>query len=278
MLSILPPLTVEEALEVTRIHSVAGMLKPGEPLVLHRPFRAPHHTASTAGLLGGGTHPQPGEVSLAHRGVLFLDEMPEFSRNALEVLRQPLEDGRVTISRVAGTCDYPSRFMLVAAMNPCPCGYLGDERHTCRCSRSKRVEYRNRVSGPLLDRIDIQIEVSPVSYDMLSQLPSGEPSAKIRERVMLARDIQSRRFADDPDVFCNADMRPRDVARYCRLDTRAQAALREKLQALDLSARAYDRVLKVARTVADLRGADAVGDDDVNRAASWRALDRNYWN
>lgn len=276
--SILPPLTVEEALEVTRIHSVAGMLKPGEPLVLHRPFRAPHHTASTAGLLGGGTHPQPGEVSLAHRGVLFLDEMPEFSRNALEVLRQPLEDGRVTISRVAGTCDYPSRFMLVAAMNPCPCGYLGDERHTCRCSRSKRVEYRNRVSGPLLDRIDIQIEVSPVSYDMLSQLPSGEPSAKIRERVMLARDIQSRRFADDPDVFCNADMRPRDVARYCRLDTRAQAALREKLQALDLSARAYDRVLKVARTVADLRGADAVGDDDVNRAASWRALDRNYWN
>ena len=168
--------------------------------------------------------------------------------------------------------------MLVAAMNPCPCGYLGDERHTCRCSRSKRVEYRNRVSGPLLDRIDIQIEVSPVSYDMLSQLPSGEPSAKIRERVMLARDIQSRRFADDPDVFCNADMRPRDVARYCRLDTRAQAALREKLQALDLSARAYDRVLKVARTVADLRGADAVGDDDVNRAASWRALDRNYWN
>ena len=275
--SILPPLTVEEALEVTRIHSVAGVLRPGEPLVLHRPFRAPHHTASTAGLLGGGTHPQPGEVSLAHRGVLFLDEMPEFSRNALEVLRQPLEDGHVAISRVAGTCDYPSRFMLVAAMNPCPCGYLGDERHTCRCSRSKRVEYRNRVSGPLLDRIDIQIEVSPVSYDMLSQLPSGESSAKIRERVIRARDIQSHRFADDPDVFCNAEMRSRDVARYCRLDAKAQVALRDKLQALDLSARAYDRVLKVARTVADLRGAESVGDEDINLAASWRALDRNYW-
>lgn len=275
--SILPPLTVEEALEVTRIHSVAGVLKAGEPLVMHRPFRAPHHTASMAGLLGGGTHPQPGEVSLAHRGVLFLDEMPEFSRSTLEVLRQPLEDGHVSISRVAATCDYPSRFMLVAAMNPCPCGYLGDERRTCRCSRSRRIEYRNRVSGPLLDRMDIQIEVAPVSYDMLSQLPTGEPSARIRERVMMARDIQRRRFAADPDVSCNAEMRPRDIAKYCRLDADAQNALRVKLQALDLSARAYDRVLKVARTVADLRGSEAVSDEDVNMAARWRALDRNYW-
>jgi len=275
--SILPPLTVGEALEVTRIHSVAGVLRPGEPLVVHRPFRAPHHTASTAGLLGGGTHPQPGEVSLAHRGVLFLDEMPEFSRSALEVLRQPLEDGRVSISRVAGTCDYPSRFMLVASMNPCPCGYFGDERHRCRCSRAKRLEYRNKVSGPLLDRMDIQIEVAPVSYDILSQMPTGEPSARIRERVMRARAVQEARFADDPDVFCNAEMRSRDIARYCRLDGRAQAALRDKLEQLDLSARAYDRVLKVARTVADLRGAESVSDEDVNMAARWRVLDRNYW-
>ena len=275
--SILPPLTVEEALEVTRIHSVAGVLRPGEPLMVHRPFRAPHHTASTAGLLGGGTHPQPGEVSLAHRGVLFLDEMPEFSRNALEVLRQPLEDGHVAISRVAGTCDYPSRFMLVAAMNPCPCGYFGDEHHQCRCSRTKRLEYRNRVSGPLLDRIDIQIEVAPVSYDMLSQLPTGETSATIRERVMRARAVQAERFADDPDVFCNAEMRSRDIARYCRLDAKTQQALRIRLEQLDLSARAYDRVLKVARTVADLRGAETVCDEDINMAARWRTLDRNYW-
>ena len=275
--SILPPLTVEEALEVTRIHSVAGVLRPGQPLMVHRPFRAPHHTASTAGLLGGGTHPQPGEVSLAHRGVLFLDEMPEFSRNALEVLRQPLEDGHVAISRVAGTCDYPSRFMLVAAMNPCPCGYFGDEHHQCRCSRTKRLEYRNRVSGPLLDRIDIQIEVAPVSYDMLAQLPAGETSATIRERVMRARAVQAARFADDPDVFCNAEMRSRDIARYCRLDAKAQQALRIRLEQLDLSARAYDRVLKVARTVADLRGAETVCDEDINMAARWRTLDRNYW-
>ena len=275
--SILPPLTVEEALEVTRIHSVAGMLRAGEPLVVHRPFRSPHHTASSAGLLGGGTHPQPGEVSLAHRGVLFLDEMPEFSRNALEVLRQPLEDGHVSIARVAGTCDYPSRFMLVAAMNPCPCGYFGDEHHKCRCSRTKRMEYRNRVSGPLLDRIDIQIEVTPVSYEELAELPTGEPSSAIRARVIRARSVQAARFADDPDVFCNADMRPRDIARYCKLDRKAQMALKDRLEQLDLSARAYDRVLKVARTIADLAGHDSVTDEDVNTAAGWRVLDRNYW-
>lgn len=275
--SILPPLSVEEALEVTRIHSVAGVLKPGEPIVVHRPFRAPHHTASAAGLIGGGTHPQPGEVSLAHRGVLFLDEMPEFSRNALEVMRQPLEDGSVAISRVAGTCSYPSRFMLVAAMNPCPCGYFGDERHQCRCSRAKRMEYRNRVSGPLLDRIDIQIEVTPVSYEELAELPTGEPSSAIRSRVIRARAIQEARFADDPDIFCNADMRSRDIARYCRLDRSAQVMLRSRLEQLDLSARAYDRVMKVARTVADLAGHDAVTDEDVNAAAGWRVLDRNYW-
>ena len=275
--SILPPLSVEEALEVTRIHSVAGVLKSGEPLIVHRPFRSPHHTASSAGLLGGGTHPQPGEVSLAHRGVLFLDEMPEFNRNALEVLRQPLEDGHVAISRVAATCDYPSRFMLVAAMNPCPCGYFGDEHHKCRCSRAKRMEYRNRVSGPLLDRIDIQIEVTPISYEELAELPAGEPSASIRERVIRARAIQQARFADDPEVFCNAEMRSRDIARYCRLDRKAQLMLKDRLEQLDLSARAYDRVLKVARTIADLAGREMVVDEDVNVAAGWRVLDRNYW-
>jgi magnesium chelatase family protein len=275
--SILPPLSVEEALEVTRIHSVAGVLKPGQPLMVHRPFRAPHHTASSAGLLGGGSHPQPGEVSLAHRGVLFLDEMPEFSRHALEVMRQPLEDGHVAISRVSGPSDYPSRFMLVAAMNPCPCGYWGDMHRECRCSRTKRMEYRNRVSGPLLDRIDIQIEVTPVSYEELAELPTGEPSSAIRERVVRAREIQARRFADDPEVFCNAEMRSRDIARYCRLDRTSQEMLRARLSQLDLSARAYDRVLKVARTIADLDGRDTVSESDVNRAAGWRALDRNYW-
>ena len=253
------------------------IINTGQSLVVHRPFRAPHHTASSAGLLGGGTHPQPGEVSLAHRGVLFLDEMPEFSRHTLEVMRQPLEDGHVAISRVSGSCDYPSRFMLVAAMNPCPCGYWGDSRRECRCSRTKRMEYRNRVSGPLLDRIDIQIEVTPVSYEELAELPTGEPSSVIRERVVRAREIQRIRFADDPDVFCNAEMRSRDIARYCKLDRSAQEMLRDRLSQLDLSARAYDRVLKVARTVADLEGHDAVTDSDVNRAAGWRALDRNYW-
>jgi magnesium chelatase family protein len=208
--------------------------------------------------------------------VLFLDEMPEFSRHALEVMRQPLEDGHVVISRVAGSCDYPSRFMLVAAMNPCPCGYWGDEHRECRCSRAKRMEYRNRVSGPLLDRIDIQIEVTPVSYEDLAQLPTGEPSCAIRERVVRAREIQLRRFADDPDVFCNAEMRSRDIARYCKLDRSAQEMLRARLGQLDLSARAYDRVLKVSRTIADLEGRDAVCESDIDMAAGWRALDRNY--
>ena len=275
--SILPPLSVEEALEVTRIHSVAGALKAGQPLVVHRPFRAPHHTASAVGLLGGGTHLSPGEVSLAHRGVLFLDELPEFSRHTLEVMRQPLEDGHVTISRVSGTREYPSSFMLVAAMNPCPCGYWGDPHRECRCLRTKRMEYRNRVSGTLMDRIDIQIEVTPVSYEELAELPTGEPSSAIRERVVKARKIQLKRFADDPEVFYNAGMRSRDIVRYCKLDRRVQEMLKDRLSQLDLSARAYDRVLKVARTIADLDGRDAVSESDINRAAGWRVLDRNYW-
>ena len=276
--SILPPFTVEEALEVTRIHSVAGELKGERSLVVQRPFRAPHHTVSDIGLLGGGTHPQPGEVSLAHRGVLFLDEFPEFKRSVLEVLRQPLEDGHVSIARAAAACDFPSRFMLVAAMNPCPCGYADDPKHLCRCSQRQIAAYRSKISGPLLDRIDIQIGLPPVSCRELMDLPPGEPSKTIRARVIAARQRQRARFANVPGTFCNADMRSRDLARFCRLDAAAQDRMRLLLQALDLSARAYDRVLKVARTIADLAGSDQVTNEHVAEACTYRELDRNYWN
>ena len=276
--SILPPLTPEEALEVTRIHSVAGKLEGGRALVTRRPFRAPHHTVSDCGLLGGGTHPQPGEVSLAHRGVLFLDEFPEFRRNVLEVMRQPLEDGHVAISRAAAACDFPSRFMLVAAMNPCPCGYANDPRHACRCSQRQVAAYRGKISGPLLDRIDIQLPLQPVPLDELVDAPRGETSAEIRARVVAARARQAARFADMPGIHCNAEMRGRDLARFCRLDAAAQQRMRALILQLDLSARAYDRVLKVARTVADLAGSDAVGEEHVGEASTWRELDRNYWN
>ncbi len=276
--SILPPFTKEEALEVTRIHSVAGELKTRQSLVARRPFRAPHHTVSDIGLLGGGTHPQPGEVSLAHRGVLFLDEFPEFKRNALEVLRQPLEDGHVSIARAAAACDFPSRFMLVAAMNPCPCGYADDPKHICRCTQRQIACYRSKISGPLLDRIDIQIGLPPVSYHELIDLPPGEPSTAIRKRVMHARQRQQARFAGIPGVYCNADMRSGDLGRFCRLDSTAQNRMRILLQTLDLSARAYDRVLKVARTIADLAGTDAVTDEHVAEASTYRELDRGYWN
>ena len=276
--SILPPLTPDEALEVTRIHSVAGKLEGGRALVTRRPFRAPHHTVSDCGLLGGGTHPQPGEVSLAHRGVLFLDEFPEFRRNVLEVMRQPLEDGHVAISRAAAACDFPSRFMLVAAMNPCPCGYRDDPTHACRCSQRQVAAYRGKISGPLLDRIDIQLALQPVPFRELVDAPRGEPSAAIRARVVAARQRQAARFADLPGVHCNAEMRSRDLARFCCLDAEAQRRMRALLLELDLSARAYDRVLKVARTVADLAGSDAVTADHVQQACAWRELDRAYWN
>ena len=275
--SILPPLTPEEALEVTRIHSVAGMLKARESLVARRPFRAPHHTVSDAGLLGGGTHPVPGEVSLAHRGVLFLDEFPEFRRNVLEVMRQPLEDGHVAISRAAAACDFPSRFMLVAAMNPCPCGYADDPTHTCRCSQRQILAYRGKISGPLLDRIDIQLSLPPVPFRELISAPRGEPSSAIRARVVAARERQRRRFAGRPGLHCNADMRSRDLAEFCRLTAAGQERMRHLLLQLDLSARAYDRVLKVARTVADLAGSDDVTETHVLEASTWRELDRTYW-
>jgi magnesium chelatase family protein len=276
--SILPPFTVEEALEVTRIHSVAGELKVRQSLVVRRPFRAPHHTVSDIGLLGGGTHPQPGEVSLAHRGVLFLDEFPEFRRSVLEVMRQPLEDGHVSISRAAAACDFPSRFMLVAAMNPCPCGYADDPKHLCRCSHRQIAAYRGKISGPLLDRIDIQIGLPPVSFHELIDLPPGESSAAIRARVIAARRRQQERFAGLSGVYCNADMRAGDLGRFCRLDAAAQNRMRMLLQTLDLSARAYDRVLKVARTIADLAGAESVTEEHVAEASAYRELDRNYWN
>lgn len=275
--SILPPLTPEEALEVTRIHSVAGKLEGGCSLVTSRPFRAPHHTVSDCGLLGGGSHPQPGEVSLAHRGVLFLDEFPEFRRNVLEVMRQPLEDGHVAIARAAAACDFPSRFMLVAAMNPCPCGYADDPTRACRCSTRQILQYRSKISGPLLDRIDIQLALPPVPLREMLDAPCGESSAKIRSRVVAARERQRVRFAGHPGLFCNADMRSRDIGEFCRLSREGQEKMRNLLLQLDLSARAYDRVLKVARTVADLAGSDEVTETHVMEASTWRELDHNYW-
>ena len=258
--SILPPMTVEEALEVSRIHSVAGREKGGGVFVTRRPFRAPHHTVSSIGLLGGGSHPVPGEVSLAHRGVLFLDEFAEFPRQALEVMRQPLEDGHVGVSRAAAACDFPSRFMLVAAMNPCPCGYYGDATRECRCTQTQILKYQRRISGPLLDRIDIQVGVCAVPPKDLEGLGGGEPSARIRERVVRARQIQIERYRGMRGVLTNADAKSRDLRDICRLTAAAQEQIRDDLARLNFSARAYDRVLRVARTAADLAGrADEIG-------------------
>jgi len=278
--SILPPLSVEEALEVSRIHSVAGIAKGGGSFVTSRPFRAPHHTVSSIGLLGGGTHPAPGEVSLAHRGVLFLDEFAEFPRSALEVLRQPLEDGHVCVSRAAAAYDFPSKFMLVAAMNPCPCGYYNDPTHTCRCTNNSILKYQSRVSGPLLDRIDIQIEVPPIDVKQLPVLAHGESSASIRERVMAARAIQAERYRGMPNVHTNADVKSRDLADACKFTTKDQDRLVRLIERLNLSARAYDKVLRVARTLADLTGSDTVSEGDLLGALNYRKLDEeenSFW-
>ncbi len=278
--SILPPLTVEEALEISRIHSVAGEAKGGGKFVTRRPFRAPHHTVSSIGLLGGGVNPLPGEVSLAHRGVLFLDEFAEFPRQALEVLRQPLEDGHVGVSRAAAAHDYPSRFMLVAAMNPCPCGYFNDPMHECRCSQSQILRYQRRVSGPLLDRIDIQVGVSAVPFRELLAAKPGRSSAEIRAEVVRARQIQAERYRDRPGILTNADVKSRDLSAVCQLDANAQENLRRTIERLNLSARAYDRILRVSRTIADLRGAVRVEEADVMEAAGYRQLDdegRSFW-
>mgnify|MGYP003292920033 CR=1 FL=1 len=278
--SILPPLSVEEALEVSKIHSVVGREKGGGTFVTTRPFRAPHHTVSSIGLLGGGTHPVPGEVSLAHRGVLFLDEFAEFPRNALEVLRQPLEDGHVGVSRAAAAYDYPSRFMLVAAMNPCPCGYFNDPTHECRCTQSQILKYQHRVSGPLLDRIDIQVGVSSVPMKDLEKLEPGESSATIRERVVAARKIQTERYRGQRGVITNADARSRDLKDICRLTAKGMEELRLTMERMKLSARAYDRILRVARTCADLRGSAEVTHADICNAATYRQLDSgpdSFW-
>jgi len=270
--TILPAPTLQEALATTKIHSVAGVLSPGQALVATRPFRAPHHTISDAGLIGGGAYPRPGEVSLSHHGVLFLDELPEFRRNVVEALRQPLEDHAVTITRAQIAIAYPADFTLVAAMNPCPCGYLADARRTCTCSPAAIRRYRARVSGPLLDRIDIHIEVPALAYDDLANKQSGEDSAQIRQRVNAARQRQLDRFAGE--LFCNAQMSTRHIRRHCSLDAAGQALLEKAMARLGLSARAYDRILKVARTIADLADAP-IQSQHLAEAIQYRALDRS---
>jgi magnesium chelatase family protein len=275
--SVLPPMSLEEALEATKIHSIAGTLKCHQALIATRPFRAPHHTISDAGLLGGGAHPLPGEVSLAHRGVLFLDELPEFHRNVLEVLRQPLEDGQVTIARAAATATFPCRFMLVAAMNPCPCGYRGDPKRECRCQTTQVQNYRSRISGPLLDRIDIHIEVPSVRYQDLSSVKRGESSSVIRARVAEARRIQQERFRGHRRVTCNAAMGAKEVQAHAPVSKDAQELLKMAMTDMNFSARAHDRVIKVARTIADMAGADVIGPEHVTEAIQYRSLDRNLW-
>jgi magnesium chelatase family protein len=274
--TVIPDMSLEEALETTKVHSVAGLLPRERALVAGRPFRAPHHTVSDAGLVGGGSIPRPGEVSLAHNGVLFLDELPEFRRSALEVLRQPLEDGAVTISRAKMSLSFPARFMLAAAMNPCPCGWLGSPGRRCRCSSHQVQTYLGRVSGPLLDRIDIHLEVPAVRYKELTDERRGEPSAAIRARVNDARDVQRRRFAGQR-IYCNAQMTTRDVERWCMPDKEGENLIRTAIEKLGLTARAYHRVLKLARTIADLAGEEAVAASHVSEAIQYRTLDRQAW-
>ncbi|MDP2884897.1 MAG: YifB family Mg chelatase-like AAA ATPase [Ignavibacteria bacterium] len=275
--SILPPMVFEEAIETTKIHSVAGLLPAGKAIVSQRPFRSPHHTISDAALVGGGTIPRPGEISLAHHGVLFLDELPEFARNTLEVLRQPLEDGRVTISRAKMSVDYPANFMLVCAMNPCPCGNFGNPVQDCSCHPSQIQKYIGKISGPLLDRIDIHIEVPAVRYGELATKKPGEPSAAIRSRVIAARQIQACRFAAYEGLFCNADMTAKELKEYCPIDQAGSELLKTAMNKLGLSARAYDRILKVSRTIADLAGSDRIGVEHLGEAIQYRSLDRSFY-
>jgi len=272
--TILPKMYTEEALEVTKIYSVAGLLPKNRPLITERPFRAPHHTISYAGLIGGGRQPKPGEVSLAHRGVLFLDEMPEFAQNILELLRQPLEDRVVTISRVSGTITLPADFLLVGAMNPCPCGYAGDPVRECQCSPAAITRYQKKLSGPLMDRIDIHIEVPRVEFEKLASRGTGESSKNIRERVEKAREIQKKRFGNNPHKQ-NSNMTPADIRRYCQLNEKGQAILKMAVQQLGLSARAYHRILKLARTIADLEGHDQIQTSHVAEAIQYRRREIN---
>ncbi|MCG3149598.1 MAG: Competence protein ComM [Verrucomicrobiae bacterium] len=270
--TILPGATLEESLETTKIHSICGLLPKGQALVATRPFRAPHHTTSSAGLLGGTANLTPGEISLANHGVLFLDELPEFHRDVLEALREPLEEGRVVISRASGTMTFPANFMLVAAMNPCPCGFYGDPKRECRCSPNLITKYRNRISGPLLDRIDIHIEVPAVKYKEMAGEATGEPSANVRNRVEAARLIQRERFGHP-----NARMAPKEMKVHCRLDEESQELLKMAMTELNLSARAYDRILKVSRTIADLDGKANIQSQHISEAIQYRSLDRQLW-
>ena len=276
--TIMPPMSLEESIDTTKIHSVCGLLSPGEAIVHQRPFRDPHHTISDIGLLGGTSNITPGEVSLAHHGVLFLDELPEFHRSTLEVLRQPLEDGKVTISRASGTMTFPCSFMLVAALNPCPCGYYGDPKRECRCSPGQVERYRQKISGPLLDRIDLHVEAPSVEYKELSDNVPAESSTIIRERIVNAREIQTRRFAKSRKVTCNARMSHAQLKEHCKLDDKGNELLKNAMTDLNFSARAYDRILKVARTIADLAGSDSIAPDHLLEALSYRNLDRNVWN
>jgi magnesium chelatase family protein len=275
--TILPPLSLDEALETTKIHSVAGKLGKAKGLVTTRPFRAPHHTISDVALVGGGGHPQPGEISLAHNGVLFLDELPEYKRNVLEVMRQPLEDRTVTISRAKFTVEYPAGFMLIASMNPCPCGFYNHPEKECVCAPGVVAKYLNRISGPLLDRIDIHIEVTPVPFSALSQETETEKSESVRYRVIQARLIQAQRFKDMKGVYSNAQIKAKDIQRYCKLNEAGSNLLKTAMERLGLSARAYDRILKVARTIADLDRAIHVESGHVAEAIHFRSLDRENW-
>lgn len=275
--SILPPFSLHESLETTKIHSVAGKIGSETSLMTQRPFRAPHHTISDVAMVGGGSFPQPGEISLAHNGILFLDELPEFSRSVLEVMRQPLEDRMITISRARFTVEYPAGFMLIASMNPCPCGYYNHPTKACVCSPGAVQKYMNRISGPLLDRIDIQIEIVPVPFEKMAEKTDAESSAAIRERVVAARAIQTKRFADYPDVHCNAQMNSKLLHTYALPDASGLALLKNAMTKLNLSARAYDRILKVSRTIADLAGSENIEPCHLAEAIHYRNLDRESW-
>ena len=275
--TILPPLTLHEALETTKIHSVAGKLDGNSGLITRRPFRNPHHTISDTALVGGGTYPQPGEISLAHNGVLFLDELPEFKRAVLEVLRQPLEDRKITVSRTKMTVDYPASFMLVASMNPCPCGYYNDPNHECTCAPGVVQRYLSRISGPLLDRIDMHIEIVPVPFAQLADARPSESSATIRARVIAARNIQTERFKAEEGVYCNAQMGSKLIRKYCQLDAKGQDLLNKAMTKHNLSARAYDRILKMARTIADLDSSENIQFTHIAEAINYRNLDKDSW-
>ena len=275
--SILPPLSLSESLETTQIHSVAGKLSRDTSLISQRPFRSPHHTISSVALVGGGNNPQPGEISLAHNGVLFCDELPEFNRSVLEVMRQPLEDRKITISRSKYTVEYPCSFMFVASMNPCPCGYYGDPTHNCVCTPGQIQRYMNKISGPLLDRIDIQCEIQPVAFKDLAYLKPGEPSSAIRQRVIAARKIQEERYKDYNGIHCNAQMTERMIHEFAQPDEKSLDMLRMAMEKLKLSARAYGRILKVARTIADLDGSPSVKLNHIAEAVGYRNLDRGDW-